>query len=121
MKQTHSGGIINVASTPLPYQAVYGASKALTGELLGSQVKVMPLYPGFTESNSMSKAKADTSTMKFSPASKVVEDGLTAFAKGKTYKVSGLASYLNSLVPRLFSRKQTLHNVANMFKDRILS
>ncbi|WP_133471977.1 SDR family NAD(P)-dependent oxidoreductase [Paraglaciecola marina] len=132
MKQTNSGGIINIASTasfqPLPYQAVYGASKAfvlnfseaLTGELLGSQVKVMALCPGITESNFMSTANADTSTMKFAPASKVVEDGLTAFSKGKIYKVSGLANYLTSLVPRLFSRKQIVKIVANMFKDRML-
>ena len=95
MKKENSGGIINIASTglfqPLPYQAVYGASKAfvlnfseaLSGELLGTNVRVMALCPGVTESNFMVIANADTSNMKFASPEKVVNDSLIAFAENR--------------------------------------
>ena len=128
----NSGGIINVASIgsfqPLPYQAVYGASKsfvlnfseALTGELLDKNIRVMALCPGTTESRFMENANADTSNMNLAPASKVVKSALTAYAKNRMYTVSGKINYLVSLIPRLFSRKRTVKIVVNMFKDNVL-
>jgi short-subunit dehydrogenase len=128
----NSGGIINVASIasfqPLPYQAVYGATKsfvlnfseALSGELLNSNIRVLALCPGTTESRFMSNANANTSKMKLAPASKVVDDGLEAFSSNKIFKVSGTFNYLQSLIPRIVSRSRTVKIVANMFKDSIL-
>lgn len=129
MISRNSGGIINVASTgafqPLPYQAVYGASKAfvlhfseaLSGEVLNSNIRILALCPGVTESNFMKNANADTTKMKFSTAESVVSSALNAFAKNKIYTVSGLGNYLQSLIPRVVSRMQTVKIVANMFKD----
>jgi short-subunit dehydrogenase len=132
MINKNSGGIINVASIgsfqPLPYQTVYGASKAfvlsfseaLTGELLDTNIRVMALCPGTTESRFMKNANADTSSMNLAPASKVVSSALTAYAKNRMYTVSGNINYLVSLIPRLVSRKRTVKIVANMFKDKVL-
>lgn len=133
MKAQNSGGVINVASTgsfqPLPYQAVYGASKAfvlsfseaLTGELLDTNIRVMALCPGITESNFMKRANADTSEMKFSSAEKVVSTALCAYGKNRVYVVSGCVNYLTSLISRFISRKRAIIIVANMFKHSILN
>jgi short-subunit dehydrogenase len=132
MRNKNSGGIINVASIgsfqPLPYQAVYGASKAfvlsfseaLTGELLDTNIRVMALCPGTTESRFMGNANADTSNMNLAPADKVVSSALTAYAKNRMYTVSGKINYLVSLIPRLVSRKRTVKIIVNMFKDNVL-
>jgi short-subunit dehydrogenase len=132
MINKNSGGVINVASIgsfqPLPYQTVYGASKAfvlsfseaLTGELLDTNIRVMALCPGTTESRFMENANADTSNMNLASASKVVSSALTAYAKNRIYTVSGTINYLVSLIPRLVSRKKTVQIVANMFKDNVL-
>lgn len=132
MINKNSGGIINVASIgsfqPLPYQTVYGASKAfvlsfseaLTGELLDTNIRVMALCPGATESRFMENANADTSNMKLAPASKVVSSALMAYAKNRMYTVSGKANYLVSLIPRLVSRKMTVKIVANMLKANVI-
>lgn len=132
MINNNSGGIINVASIgsfqPLPYQAVYGASKAfvlsfseaISGELLSTNIRVMALCPGTTQSRFMENANADTSKMNLAPADKVVREALVAFSKNKTYTVSGCMNYLTSFVPRLVTRKQTVKIVVNMFKDSVL-
>ena len=133
MKEQDSGGIINVASTgsfqPLPYQAVYGAckafvlsfSEALTGELLDTNIRVMALCPGVTESNFMKRANADTSKMKFSSPEKVVNTALRAYGKNRVYVISGCVNYLTSLIPRFISRKRAMKIVANMFKNSVLN
>jgi short-subunit dehydrogenase len=132
MINKNCGGVINVASIgsfqPLPYQTVYGASKAfvlsfseaLTGELLDTNIRVMALCPGTTESRFMENANADTSNMNLAPASKVVSSALTAYAKNRMYTVSGTINYLVSLIPRLVTRKRTVKIVVNMFKDNVL-
>lgn len=132
MKNKNSGGIINVASIgsfqPLPYQTVYGASKAfvlsfseaLTGELLETNIRVMALCPGTTASRFMENANADTTKMNLAPASKVVSAALTAYAKNKMVTVSGKMNYLLSLVPRLVTRKRTIKIVVDMFKESVL-
>ncbi|ALQ10010.1 SDR family oxidoreductase [Pseudoalteromonas fuliginea] len=132
MVNKNSGGIINVASIgsfqPLPYQTVYGASKAfvlsfseaLTGELLDKNIRVMALCPGTTESRFMENANADTSNMNLAPASKVVKSALAAYEKNRMYTVSGKINYVVSLIPRLFSRKRTVKIVVSMFKDNVL-
>jgi len=132
MKKRNVGCVINIASTgsfqPLPYQAVYGASKAfvlsfseaLSGELLESDIRVMVLCPRPTESNFMKNANADTSGMKLESARKVVQTGLEAFARNRFYVVSGKTNYLVSLIPWFVSCKKAVKIVAKIFKDRIL-
>lgn len=127
----NSGGIINVASTAafqaIPYQGIYAASKAfvlsfseaLSGELLETNVRVMALCPGGTESKFMSVANADTTGMKLHSADVVVKLALMAFVKNRIYMVPGKVNHLMSLVPRLFTRKKSVLIVANMFKDKV--
>jgi len=132
MKEKNSGGIINVGSTgsfqPLPYQAVYGAckafvlsfSEALSGELLDTNIRVMALCPGVTESKFMKRANADTSQMKFSSPKKVVSTALSAYGKNRVYVIPGCVNYLTSLTPRFISRKKTIKIVAKMFKHSVI-
>lgn len=132
MVKKNTGGVINVASIasfqPLPYQAVYGASKAfvlsfseaLTGELLDTDIRVMALCPGMTESRFMENANADTSNMKMASASEVVSSALRAYDKNRMFTVSGVTHYLTSLIPRLVSRKRVVKIVVNMFKSSVV-
>jgi short-subunit dehydrogenase len=132
MKAKNNGGIINVASTgsfqPLPYQAVYGASKsfvlsfseALSGELLDSNVRVMALCPGATESRFMKEANANTSDMTLAPANKVVDTALKAFDNNKMVIVTGYSNYFGSLIPRFISRKAAVKVIVKMFKENVL-
>lgn len=132
MKDKNSGGIINVASTasfqPLPYQTVYGASKAfvlsfseaLTGELLDTNIRVMALCPGTTESRFMENANADTSKMDLAPAREVVRAALISYDKKRIYTAPGKMNYLMSLMPRLVSRQRSVRIVVNMFRDSVL-
>lgn len=132
MVKKNNGGIINVASTAsfqsMPYQAVYGASKSfvlnfsesLSGELLDTNVRIMALCPGATESNFMTNANADTSGMASASPSSVVNAALAAYAKNRIYKVSGTVNYFNTLLPRFFSRKRIVKIIVNMFKNRVM-
>ena len=125
------GGVINVASTasfqPIPYQAVYAASKAfvlnlteaLAGEYRGRGVHFLALCPGNTATNFMSTANANTTGMPFSTPEEVAEAGLNAFVNGKSCHIHGRANYLSSLLPRVLSRAVVTKIVAGMFKNRV--
>lgn len=131
MIKSNRGGIINVASTaafqPLPYQGVYAASKAfvlsfsesLSGELLDTNVRVMALCPGITESKFMSNANADTSGMASALPSDVVNAALSAYGKKRIYTVVGCVNYLTTFIPRLVTRKKVVSIVVGMFKDKV--
>jgi hypothetical protein len=131
MLARRKGGVINVASTaafqPIPYQAVYSASKtfvlsfteALAGEYRESGVRFLALCPGFTATNFMATANASTAGISFATPEDVAEAGLTAFVKGKGYLVHGRANYLISLLPRVLSRAAITKIVAGMFKNRV--
>lgn len=125
------GGVINVASTaafqPIPYQAVYSASKtfvlsfteALAGEYRERGIRFLALCPGFTATNFMATANASTAGVSFATPEDVAEAGLTAFVKGKDYLVHGRANYLLSLLPRILFRATIINIVARMFKNRV--
>lgn len=125
------GGVINVASTaafqPVPYIAVYSASKtfvlsfteALAEEYRKSGVRFLALCPGFTSTNFMTTANANTAGIPFATPEDVAEAGLTAFVKGKSYLVHGRANYLTTLLPRVLSRAAITKIVADMFKNRV--
>jgi hypothetical protein len=126
-----NGGVINVASTaafqPLPYIAMYGASKAfvlnlteaLAAEYKNSGVHFMALCPGNTLTNFAKIAKANTTGMAASSPEQVVSLALSAFSKGNTYLVPGLINYLTSLLPRILTRRMTTKIVERMFANRI--
>lgn len=125
------GGVINVASTaafqPIPYQAVYAASKAfvlsfteaLAGEYSEGRIRFLALCPGNTATNFMATANANTAGMPFATPEEVAEAGLDAFAKGKSHHIHGRVNYLYSLLPRILTRDAVIKIVAGMFKNRI--
>lgn len=125
------GGVINVASTaafqPVPYIAVYSASKsfvlnfteALAGEYKDTGLNFLALCPGNTATNFMTTANADTSGMAFASPEEVVKAGISSFIKMRSYYIPGLMNYLTSLLPRIMSRAAAIRIVANMFKGRV--
>jgi uncharacterized protein len=121
MRSRGEGGIINVASAaafqPLPTMATYAATKAFVlylSEALWEEhrhagVRVLALCPGrvpteFQQVAGTDRIKRPTPGM-LSPE-KVVEDGLRALQKGKSYTIPGRINYINSfggsLLPRRF-------------------
>ena len=125
------GGVINVASTaafqPIPYIAVYSASKsfvlnfteALAGEYKENGLRFLALCPGNTATNFVLVANANTTGMPFASAEDVVKSGISAFVKNKNYHIPGVVNYMTSLLPRVISRAAAIKIVANMFKHRV--
>ncbi len=132
------GGIINVASTaafvPVPYSAVYSASKAyvlslseaLHGEYGPKGIQVTTLCPGGTESNFSQVAQAvgsdQSATSSEAPSVAmdspefVAEIGINTFLKGKCTVVSGKKNYVTPLMARVLPRKTVIQTIGSMFK-----
>lgn len=129
-----TGGVINVASTaafqPLPYMAVYGATKAfvlsfseaLWAEYRSKGVRVLALCPGATETPFFDVVGASEPAVgiKEKPE-KVVLVGLKAFAQGRSFVVSGMANYLLSLTSRFTPRGLTALIAKQFLKPRTAS
>jgi short-subunit dehydrogenase len=115
MVEKRKGFIVNVVSTsafqPVPYLAVYGASKAfllslteaLATELQGSGVTVQALCPGLTATEFQGVAGTDkvpfNRTASMTPAA-VVSASLRAVERGKLRVVPGFSNRLTAaLVP----------------------
>jgi uncharacterized protein len=121
MLERDQGAIINVASTaafqPLPYMAVYGASKAfvlsfseaLWGELHNSDVRVLALCPGATDTPFFDRLGTDDASVgsRQSPE-KVVQVALKALDRGRPNVVSGRRNALLAFTPRFVSRRTTI-------------
>ena len=103
MRARRRGGIINVASNaafqPVPYLAVYAASKAfllhfseaLAEEVGADGVRVMALCPGATDTSFWDVAGMLQSRRGWmSSPRKVVSSGLSAFARRRAFFVPGL-------------------------------
>jgi short-subunit dehydrogenase len=98
------GGIINVASTaafqPVPYMAVYGATKAfvlsfseaLHEELLGSGVAVVALCPGATETEFFQVAGEGAQMGPRRTVADVVRTGLRALDANGAIAIDGAAN-----------------------------
>jgi short-subunit dehydrogenase len=127
------GGVINVASTaafqPVPYIAVYSASKsfvlnfteALSGEYRKTGLRFLALCPGYTATNFMAVANADTSGIPLAAPDDVAEAAINAFLQSRNYHVPGVTNYLTSLLPRILSRSAAVKIVANMFRHRVVA
>lgn len=127
------GGVINVVSTsafqPVPYLAVYGASKvfllsfteALATELRGTGVRVQALCPGLTESEFHHTAGTDkvlfsrTATM---TAGAVVERSLRALHQGRLRVVPGWQNRLVAGAQRFLPRGLVRAVAAQLFRPR---
>ena len=129
-----SGGVINVGSTasfvPVPYAAVYSASKAyvlllsdaLRFEYATQGVSIMTLCPGATDSNFKTVAAANLKTGSGAAgdsAESVAEEGLDAYLQGKSYVVPGQGNKKFTWLPRLLSRERVLNMVGQNFGKRI--
>jgi len=130
LSQGH-GAIINVASTaalqPLPYMAVYGATKAfvlsfseaLWQEYRDRGIRVLALCPGATDTAFFDVVGADEAAVgQRMSVDVVVNICLYALERGRSHVVAGRANRLLAWLPRLLPRQTVLRVVANMLKPR---
>ncbi|MHA3104811.1 SDR family NAD(P)-dependent oxidoreductase [Acinetobacter sp. ANC 3791] len=133
MLQEKQGIILNVASTaafqPLPYIAVYGATKsyvlnfteALAGEYRNSGVQLLALCPGNTTTNFAEVAQANTEGMQAMTVEEVIQSAMRGLEKKQTFVITGKLNYLTAQLARVLSRQSMVNLVANMFEKRIAS
>jgi uncharacterized protein len=121
-----AGGVLNVSSIganqPVPRMATYAATKAfltswsesLHEELRGSGVHVTVLAPGFTRSNFVEAADADTPASKipsfiWSDPADVAKAGLDGVARGRAVVTPGplyaFGANVSSVTPSAVSRR----------------
>ncbi|OUQ88872.1 oxidoreductase [Brevibacillus brevis] len=131
MLRRSSGAVINVSSTagfqPLPYMAVYGATKAfvlsftqaLWWENRDRGIKFFALCPGSTDTRFFNVVGAEEASVgkKDSPE-RVVEVALRALKAGKLYVVPGVQNYFGAQLSRFMTRKQGLRLVGSMLRPR---
>ena len=143
MAENGAGGIINIASTaalyPIPYSAVYAATKAyvlslseaLNFEYSRKGIKVMAVCPGATESKFVERATENSvrlkqrmsrfkdienSTVRIQSAEECAKEALDAFLKGKIYVVTGRSNRMLYTLSRFFTRKSMLAWAGKAFK-----
>ena len=145
MVKRGSGGIINVASTaaffPIPYSAVYAATKAyvlslseaLNFEYSKKGVHVMAVCPGATETKfinvatenserlkqrllNVDRVKNKLTTSKIQTAEDCSKEALDAYLKGKIYVITGQNNRNLYTMSRFFSRKTSLNWSGKVFK-----
>jgi short-subunit dehydrogenase len=117
MRARDRGAIVNVASTaafqPLPYMAVYGATKAyvlsfteaLWAETRGSAVRVTALCPGATDTAFFSTASDSASIGTRMAPEQVVAAAFRALERRRCSVVPGLANRLLAGSTRLLPRQ----------------
>ncbi|MGO9307927.1 MAG: SDR family NAD(P)-dependent oxidoreductase [Spirochaetia bacterium] len=116
MLARRGGIVVNVASTaafqPVPYMAVYGATKAfvlsfseaLWAEYRGVGVRVLALCPGPTETNFFKVAGESVVVGKKRAVASVIATALTALERGKSSVIDGRLNYLMAQSVRLSPR-----------------
>ena len=122
------GGVINLSSSgafqPMPYMAVYGATKAFVlsfSEALWSEyrhrgLRVLALCPGPTETRALVDVFDDGNA---TPPQRVVTAALKALEAGKNYVIPGLKNYLlANCVPRLLPRSMTVQILERITRPR---
>ena len=128
------GGVINVGSIasflPVPYAAVYSASKAyvlllsdaLRFEYAEQGVRIMTLCPGATDTNFRTIAATTVGTDRGdvgdSPE-QVAEQGLDAYLRDKAYVITGEGNKKYALLPRFLSRQRLLNLAGRSFRRRL--
>jgi short-subunit dehydrogenase len=124
------GAMVNVASTaafqPVPYMAVYGATKAfvlsfseaLWAEARGRGVSVLALCPGPTATSFFDVAGENARFGRTEPVEVVVARALRALARNKSHLVSGTGNYLTAQMPRLFPRSVIARVSAVLMRPR---
>jgi short-subunit dehydrogenase len=117
MRARNRGAIVNVASTaafqPLPYMAVYGATKAyvlsfteaLWAETRGTGVRVTALCPGATDTAFFDTASAQASIGRRMAPEQVVAAAFSALEQRRCSVIPGLRNRLLADTPRLAPRQ----------------
>jgi short-subunit dehydrogenase len=117
MVKQGEGSIINVASTaafqPVPYLAVYAATKAYTlsfsqalyGEYRKKGVQVLALCPGATATSFFDVSGEGAAFGRKRTSTQVVTTALQALAKGKSVVIDGQANMLTAEMIRFLPRK----------------
>jgi short-subunit dehydrogenase len=117
MRARDHGAIINVASTaafqPLPYMAVYGATKAyvlsfteaLWAETRGTGVRVTALCPGATDTAFFDTASDHASIGRRMAPEQVVAAAFNALERRRCSVTPGLVNRLLATTPRLAPRQ----------------
>ncbi|ANE47740.1 oxidoreductase [Paenibacillus swuensis] len=132
MLRKNSGAVINVASTagfqPLPYMAVYGATKAfvlsftqaLWWENRSRGIQFFALCPGSTDTSFFNVVGTEEASVgKKDAPERVVEVALRALKEGRTYVVPGVQNYIRAQLSRFITRKQALRLVGGMLRPRV--
>ena len=121
------GAIVNVASTaafqPVPYMAVYGATKAyvlslteaLWAETRGTGVRVTALCPGATDTAFFDTASENASIGRRMAPEQVVAAAFSALDRRRAVVVPGLGNRLRAGLTRLVPRQ----TVARMVERRM--
>lgn len=116
------GVVLNVASTaafqPVPYMAVYGATKAfvlsfteaLWGELEGTGVRVLALCPGATQTEFFDVAGDAASVGRRQTPEQVVDTALRELDRRspRPSVVSGRGNTISAQLPRVVPRRMTI-------------
>ncbi len=127
MVKGRGGKIINIASTvafqPVPYMAVYGATKAFVlsfSEALHQEYKdygimVTAVCPGATGTGFFDKA-GPVGLGKYRKAEEVAETAEKAIEKNKLFVVDGMKNYFITLLSRFLTRKKTIEMSEKIMK-----
>lgn len=117
LERSPGAAIINVSSTagfqPLPYMAVYGASKAfvlsfsqaLAEEYRTRGLRVLALCPGATETAFFDVAGEAASFGRRHTPEQVVATGLRALERGSSVTIDGFFNTLGAQLTRFFPRR----------------
>jgi short-subunit dehydrogenase len=130
MRERRRGGVINVASNaafqPVPYLAVYGATKAyvlsfseaIAEEVAADGVTVMALCPGATATDFHDTAGVWVQQQSSMPApGEVVVAGLRAFERRRRSFLHGATNQLTAIASRLLPRRLVAHLTARVMNS----
>ncbi len=129
MRRRRRGGVINLASTsafqPVPYMAVYGASKAfvlsfseaVAQEVAADGVRVMALCPGFTATGFQAVSGVGEGWReRMASPDEVVAAALRAFERGRRAAVPGFMNRFLAFGTRLVPRRLAAQIAAYMVR-----
>lgn len=133
MRQSRSGGIINLSSTaafqPMPYFSVYAASKAfvlsfseaLWAENRSYQVHILAVCPGPTDTKFFQDAEfppslANLAAQNYTSPEEVVREALHALEKNHSSVIPGIRNQLQVILPRFLPREALATVVEKLFK-----
>lgn len=131
MRERRRGGVINVASNaafqPVPYIAVYGATKAyvlsfseaVAEEVAADDVTVMALCPGATATDFHDTAGAWVQQRSSMPApDEVVAEGLRAFDRRRRSFLHGAGNQLAAMAARFLPRRLIVYLTGRVINAR---